>query len=51
MFTLAILIPKRVSKISSAGALTRQKHEHAEGPKPVAAEQVPDRLEIEILVM
>lgn len=42
---------KNSVKISCTGAFTRQKHKHAEGLKPVAANQVPDTLEIEISVM
>lgn len=42
---------KNSVKISSTGAFMRQKRKHGEGLKPVAANQVPDTLEIEILVM
>ena len=42
---------KNSVKISSTGAFMKQKHKHVEGPKPVAADQVPDTLETAIFVM
>lgn len=42
---------KNSVKISSRGAFSIRKHKHGKGLKPVAAEQVPETLEMEISVV